>query len=160
MGGGPAQPGIVRYAEELGISRYCHFTGYISDEEVSRYLSTTDVAIDPDPKTTWSDKSTMNKIMDYMFFGCPIVAFDLREHRFSAEAAAVYVTPNSEEEMATEIEKLLSDENRRHHMSECGKIRASALLWENSVPHLLNAYQHLFEPKTSFLEQAKTDSLR
>ena len=101
MGGGPAQPDIVRYAQEIGVSEYCHFTGYISDEEISRYLSTTDVAIDPDPKTTWSDKSTMNKIMDYMFFGCPIVAFDLRENRFSAQDAAVYVTPNSEAEMAT-----------------------------------------------------------
>jgi glycosyltransferase involved in cell wall biosynthesis len=147
MGGGPTQPDIVRYAEALGISRYCHFTGYISDEEISRYLSTTDLAIDPDPKTTWSDKSTMNKIMDYMFFGCPIVAFDLRENRCSAQDAAVYVTPNSEEEMATRIELLLADENRRRRMGAYGKARISGLLWKNSVPHLLNAYDCLFKAK-------------
>jgi len=159
MGGGPAQPDIMRYAEDLGVSKYCHFTGYISDEEISRYLSTTDLAIDPDPKTTWSDKSTMNKIMDYMFFGCPIVAFDLRENRFSAQDAAVYVTPNSEEEMATKIENLLADENRRRHMGECGKARVSALLWENSVPYLLSAYEYLFEAKTQPLEQANRTPL-
>jgi glycosyltransferase involved in cell wall biosynthesis len=145
MGGGPAQVDIVRYAAKLGVSEYCHFTGYISDEEISRYLSTTDLAVDPDPKTTWSDKSTMNKIMDYMFFGCPIVAFDLKENRFSALDAAVYVTPNSEEEMATTIEALLENSHRREIMGKYGKTRVLALLWENSVPNLLNAYEDLFE---------------
>ena len=147
MGGGPAQPGLARYAEDLGIDDFCHFTGYTSDEEICRYLSTTDVAIDPDPKTTWSDKSTMNKIMDYMLFGCPIVAFDLRENRTSAQDAAVYVTPNSEDEMAASIESLLADEDRRRRMSEYGKTRISQLLWKNSVPPLLRAYDHLFQAR-------------
>jgi glycosyltransferase involved in cell wall biosynthesis len=160
MGGGPAQPEIVRYAEEIGISKYCHFTGYLSDEEVSRYLSTTDLAIDPDPKTTWSDKSTMNKIMDYMFFGCPIVAFDLKENRVSAQDAALYVTPNSEEQMAAAIEMLLADEQRRQVMGTYGKTRVSALLWENSIPQLLCAYDDLFEEKTKPLEQPDPSALR
>ena len=54
----------------------------------------------------------MNKIMDYMFFGCPIVAFDLKENRVSAQDAAVYVTPNPEDEMADKVERLLANENR------------------------------------------------
>jgi glycosyltransferase involved in cell wall biosynthesis len=146
MGGGPAQPMLVHYAEELGISKHCHFTGYISDHEVSRYLSTSDIAVDPDPKTAWSDKSTMNKVMEYMFFGCPIVAFDLKENRYSAQDSAVYVTPNSEQEMADQIERLLANESQRRHMSEFGKKRVySTLLWENSIPYLLNAYEHLFQ---------------
>jgi glycosyltransferase involved in cell wall biosynthesis len=156
MGGGPAQRDIVRYAGDLGVSEYCDFTGYISDEEISRYLSSTDLAIDPDPKTTWSDKSTMNKIMDYMFFGCPIVAFDLKENRFSAQDAAVYVTPNSEVEMATAIEMLLADQDRRELMGGYGKNRVSALLWENSAPHLLRAYEYLFAGKPKRLEQTYT----
>ena len=31
----------------------------------------------------------MNKIMEYMFFGLPVVAYDLTEHRVSAGPAAV-----------------------------------------------------------------------
>jgi glycosyltransferase involved in cell wall biosynthesis len=145
MGGGPAQPDLVRYAAELGVSQYCHFTGYISDADISRYLSTTDIAVDPDPKTPWSDKSTMNKMLDYMFFGCPIVAFDLKENRVSAQASAIYVTPNSEAEMAQTIEQLLANERQRRWMSQYGKTRLrSDLLWDNSIPHLLQAYKHLF----------------
>ena len=145
MGGGPAQPDIVKYAETLGVSQHCHFTGYLPDDDISRYLSTTDVAVDPDPKTIWSDKSTMNKIMEYMFFGCPIVAFDLKENRVSAQDSAVFVTPNSEVEMADAIETLLADEARCSSMGEAGKKRVRAeLLWDNSAPHLLAAYDHLF----------------
>jgi glycosyltransferase involved in cell wall biosynthesis len=101
--------------------------------------------------------------MDYMFFGCPVVAFDLKENRVSAQDAAVYVTPNSEEEMATTIETLLADDNRRRKMGEYGKNRVSALLWDNSVPHLLNAYEYLFAAKPKRLRQTYTagrDSLR
>jgi glycosyltransferase involved in cell wall biosynthesis len=87
----------------------------------------------------------MNKIMDYMFFARPIVAFDLRENRFSAQDAAVYVKPNSEDQMATAIEALLADENRRRLMGEYGKARVPTLLWKNSVSHLLSAYEHLFQ---------------
>jgi glycosyltransferase involved in cell wall biosynthesis len=149
MGGGPAQPALVQYAAELGVSQHCHFTGYIADADISRYLSSTDIAVDPDPKTAWSDKSTMNKMLDYMFFGCPIVAFDLKENRFSAQASAVYVTPNSEVEMAQTIETLLADEHQRRWMSQHGQARLRAdLLWDNSMPHLLNAYKHLFMAKT------------
>jgi glycosyltransferase involved in cell wall biosynthesis len=145
MGGGPAQPALVRYAEELGVSQYCHFTGYISDTDISCYLSTTDIAVDPDPKTAWSDKSTMNKMLDYMFFGCPIVAFDLKENRVSAQESAMYVTPNSEAEMAQAIENLLADERQRRWMSQYGKSRLrSDLLWDHSIPHLLQAYKNLF----------------
>ena len=90
----------------------------------------------------------MNKIMDYMFFGCPIVAFDLKENRVSAQDAAVYVTPNSEDEMADKVERLLANENDRRRLSDYGKVRVSSLVWENSVPHLLSAYDHLFNAKT------------
>jgi glycosyltransferase involved in cell wall biosynthesis len=146
MGAGPAQPGLVQYAKKLGVSRHCYFSGYTSDDEICRYLSTADVAVDPDPKTEWSDKSTMNKMMEYMFFGCPIVAFDLKENRFSAQASATYVTPNSEEEMANAIGGLLANPEKRHFMRDYGKARVrSALLWNNSIPNLLAAYEHLFK---------------
>ena len=145
MGEGPDQPNLVRYAEQIGVSQHCHFTGYVSDDEICRYLSTTDIAVDPDPKTVWSDKSTMNKMMEYMFFGCPIVAFDLTENRYSARYSAVYIEPNCEVKMADMIEVLLQNETHRQWMSEYGKTRVrTELLWDKSVSPLLDAYDHLF----------------
>ncbi len=148
LGEGPDQPNLVRYAEEIGVSAHCHFTGYASDEDICRYLSTADVAVDPDPKSAWSDKSTMNKVMEYMFFGCPIVAFDLKENRHSARQSAVYAQSNSEGEMADMIEGLLLDEKQRQCMGAYGRKRVcTELLWDNSAPNLLDAYDHLFQGK-------------
>ena len=109
VGGGPEQPIIRAYADEQGVGDICTFTGRVSDDDLCRILSSADVAVDPDPKTAWSDQSTMNKIMEYMFFGLPIVCYDLTEHKVSAQDAALYVEANSERALANGIRDLLDE---------------------------------------------------
>jgi glycosyltransferase involved in cell wall biosynthesis len=146
VGGGPEQPLIKAYADEVGVGDLCTFTGRVSDEDLCRILSSADVAVDPDPKNDWSDKSTMNKIMEYMFFGLPIVAYALTEHRVSAQDAAVYAEPNSEQALAKEISALLRAPDRRRQMSEYGAKRVrEKLVWQHSIPPLLAAYDAIFQ---------------
>ncbi len=145
VGGGPEQPLIKAYADEIGVSDLCTFTGRVSDEDLCRILSSADVAVDPDPKSNWSDKSTMNKIMEYMFFGLPIVAYALTEHRVSAQDAAIYAEPNSEHALAEAVSGLLRDPEKRKQMSEYGASRVrEKLVWQHSVPPLLAAYDAIF----------------
>ena len=98
VGGGPHQPSIKAYAEEIGVADLCTFTGRVSDDDLCRILSSADVGVDPDPKNDWSDKSTMNKIMEYLYFGLPVVGYDLTENRVSAGPGALFATPNREAE--------------------------------------------------------------
>ncbi|MGH6988899.1 MAG: glycosyltransferase family 4 protein [Stellaceae bacterium] len=141
VGGGPHQPAIKRYAEEQGLSDYCTFTGRVSDEELCRILSSADIAVDPDPKNDWSDHSTMNKIIEYMYFGLPIVCYDLKEARVSAAEAALYVEANNEAALARGILDLIGDPERRRRMREFGMARLRReLAWEFSIPPLLAAY--------------------
>jgi glycosyltransferase involved in cell wall biosynthesis len=145
VGGGPHQQAMREYAEAEGVADLCTFTGRVSDEVLCQILSSADVAVDPDPWTPWSDKSTMNKIMEYMFFGLPIVAFDLRENRFSAQAAAVYAPANDERDLAALVAGVLDDGARRSAMSHFGRRRVrETLAWEYSVPPLLEAYDRVF----------------
>ncbi|WP_299026744.1 glycosyltransferase family 4 protein [uncultured Thermanaerothrix sp.] len=145
MGGGPALEDLKRLRDRLGLREWVIMTGRVSDLDLCRYLSTADVCLDPDPYTEWADQSTMNKIMEYMAFGKPIVAFDLKETRFSAQEAAVYAHPNDVEEFANLINELLCDEPRRIRMGEAGRRRVEEFLsWEHSVPFLLSAYASLF----------------
>ena len=145
VGGGPHQQAMREYAEEQGVAELCTFTGRVSDDDLCRILSSADVAVDPDPKTPWSDKSTMNKIMEYMFFGLPIVSFDLTEARASAVDAAVYAPANDERKMARSIACLLDDPSRREVMAAYGQKRVrEALAWEYSEPRLLAAYERMF----------------
>jgi glycosyltransferase involved in cell wall biosynthesis len=145
MGGGPHQKAIADYAQELGVGELVTFTGRVTDDMLCRILSTADIGIDPDPKNPWSDKSTMNKIVEYMYFGLPIVSFDLKEARVSAEDAAIYVEPNVESEMAAAIAKLMDAPGQRKAMSEYGYNRVrNQLAWQYSVPPLLAAYDKAF----------------
>ena len=52
--------------------------GRVPDETVLDVLSTADVGLCPDPLNPLNDVSTMNKTMEYMAFGLPVVAFDLQ----------------------------------------------------------------------------------
>ena len=145
IGGGPHQPAIKGYAVAIGVADFCTFTGRVTDDELCRILSSADIGIDPDPKNDWSDKSTMNKIMEYMFFGLPIVAYDLKENKVSAGEAAVYAIPNSENSLAENMKLLMNDKSKRELMSQFGykKLRKD-LAWEHSAPILLTAYKKVF----------------
>jgi glycosyltransferase involved in cell wall biosynthesis len=145
VGGGPHEASIRAYAAELEVMQSCTFLGNVSDDGLlSCILSSADVGIVPDPKTAYSDMSTMNKVVEYMHFGIPIVGFDLRENRFSAGAAAVYARPNEERDLARKISDLLDDPSRRQTMSAIGKRRVrEELAWCYSAPHLLAAYQRV-----------------
>jgi glycosyltransferase involved in cell wall biosynthesis len=93
-----------------------------------------------------NDKSTMNKIMEYMALGKPIVQFDLTEGRFSAQEASLYANPNDEIDLAKKIVSLLDDEPLRRKMGAFGRSRVvNELEWEFEVPKLLRAYEVLFK---------------
>ena len=150
VGGGPEQPGMKALAEQMGLGAAVYFTGRIPDEQLWAYLSTADVCVDPDPITEFNNLCTMNKIIEYMAFGRPIVAFDLMEHRRSAETGAVYVSENDDAALGRAIRDLLLDPERRETMSRFSRRRfREVLAWENSEQRLIAAYQQLFDKELS-----------
>lgn len=143
-GYGDARASLRALTTELGLDNYVWFTGWVSDADYIRYLSTADICVDPDPSNSFNDRSTMGKVMEYMALGKPIVAFDLPEHRFSAQGAGLYVRPNDEMEFARAIELLMDEPARREAMGSLGRRRIETeLAWQYSIAHLLNAYQTL-----------------
>lgn len=146
IGGGPAVPDLKRLTRQLGLEEAVHFTGRISDEEVSRYLSTADLCVDPDPWSEWANNSTMNKILEYMVFAKPIVAFDLKEIHYSARRAALYARPNDIRQFALKIAALIDDPELRLSMGLYGRTRVlNELAWIHTHPPLLEAYARIFD---------------
>lgn len=144
VGGGPDQPRMHQMAKDMGLGEITYFTGRVPDEVLWQYLSTSDVCADPDPYTEWSNLSTMNKVIEYLAFGRPMVCFDLRENRNTAADCAVYVEPNDEQQMAEEIRALLLDERRRTAMGAAGRERFRNLLaWEVAEKELIKLYSGL-----------------
>src|SRR5712664_3217045 len=141
IGGGDAWESLKAEARQLKLEDYVQFTGFVFGEQLRCYLSAADICVDPAPSSPYGDRSTVFKIMEYMSLGKPIVAFDLPEHRFTAQQAAVYVPPNDERAFARAIAELVDDPRRRAALGVFGRHRIKTqLAWEYSIPNLLGAY--------------------
>ncbi|MQA59943.1 MAG: glycosyltransferase [Actinophytocola sp.] len=142
IGAGDTFDAMVSFAADLGLAGLVEFTGRIPDADLLRYLSTADVCLSPDPRNPLNDVSTMNKVMEYMAMGRPIVSFELKEARVSAGEAAVYARADDEAEFAELIARLLDDPAQRASMGQIGRARVTGpLSWENSRIALVAAYE-------------------
>ncbi len=145
VGSGPELGALIRLAEELEVADFVTFSGRVPDQELLELLNTADVCVNPDEYNAMNDKSTMNKIMEYMALGKPIVQFELTEGRISAQEASLYAKPNDSVDLAEKIVELLDDPGRRERMGKFGRERVvNELAWQHEVPKLLAAYEKLW----------------
>ena len=141
IGDGPARERLHTIAADLRIDDYIEFSGRVPDDELVERLSTCDVCVNCDPKNSYNDKSTMNKILEYMAMGKPIVQYDVVEGRRSAEEASLYARGGDEAEFALKILELIDSPELRRTAGEAGRRRMVAELeWRHQVPTLLRAY--------------------
>ncbi len=145
VGGGTSLEAMKQMAVDMGIADHVTFTGRAPDQELLDMLNTSDVCVNPDVANEMNDKSTMNKIMEYMALGKPIVQFDLTEGKVSAQQASLYAKKNDPVDMALKIAELLDDPERRRIMGEFGRNRVvNELEWEYEAPKLLACYERVF----------------
>ena len=144
MGGGDCYDQVVALRDELGLQDYLELPGRVSDETVFDVLSTAVVGLSPDPKNPLNDVSTMNKTLEYMAFELPVVAFDLKETRVSAEEAACYVESGDVPAYARAIVNLLDDDDKREVMGKAGRVRIEQELgWSYQRDAYLGVYDAL-----------------
>ena len=145
VGGGTSLEEMRRLARELRVSDYVTFTGRVPDCEMLEMLNTADVCVNPDVANDMNDISTMNKVMEYMALGKPMVQFDLAEGRFSAREASLYARRNDVLDLASKIIELLENPDRRRAMGEFGRRRVlEELEWRYEAPKLVAAYDALW----------------
>src|SRR5256714_1339001 len=145
VGGGTSLEEMKALAQELGVADHVTFTGRVPDGEMLAMLNTADVCVNCDVVNELNDKSTMNKIMEYMALGKPIVQFDLAEGRYSARRASLYAQKNDAVDLAAKIVGLLDDPARRAEMGKYGRSRVeNELEWRHEAPKLLAAYEALW----------------
>ena len=150
IGGGTGQADMKALSEKLGLTDYVDFYGRVSDELMVDVLNTADVCVNPDKPSEMNNLSTMNKIMEYMALKKPIVQFDLKEGRFSAQEASLYARPNDLDDFADKIAYLLNNEIVRVKMGEFGYQRiVNELSWPHERGKLLRLYNRILAPVPS-----------
>ncbi len=145
VGGGPHLDELRRLCTSMGLDDIVEFTGRVDDNKMLDYLNTADICVNSDEYNEMNDKSTMNKVLEYMALGKPIVQFDLTEGRYSAQGASLYARPNDSVDMAEKIVSLLDDPARRAEMSRIGRDRiVNELSWDHTSRALLETYDRYF----------------
>jgi glycosyltransferase involved in cell wall biosynthesis len=144
LGEGDSHQQVRKLVDELDLEDYVTMPGFVVDDELSAYLSTADLGLCPEPRNPLNEVSTLVKVMEYMAFELPVVAFDLKETRLSADGAAVYVTPNETKEFAAAIAALLDDPDRRAAMGRAGRRRVEEVLgWPHQAPRYVALFDQL-----------------
>lgn len=139
---GPELRRLQRRTTTLDLDGHVTFHGRLADRELFELVATADVCVSPDEVNAMNDMSTMNKVVEYMAVGKPLVQFDLHEGRVSAGDAALYAAPDTPQAFAAEIGRLLDDPDLRARMGERGRRRyREHLAWDRQVPMLLAAYE-------------------
>ena len=148
MGTGDSLEDLRDLAGNLQLNGFVELTGFVPDEDLQANLAAADICVDPDPSSPLNDVSTWIKIMEYMAYAKPIVTFDLKETRFSAGEAAMYVKPNGEAEFAKTIADLMEQPDLREKMGSYGRRRVEQeLQWTKVGQNLLTAYETLLAKK-------------
>lgn len=144
IGGGSSQRDLVQQAKSMGLEEHVSFTGRIPDRQMLDTLNACDICVQPDPLNPLNDRSTMNKVMEYMALEKPVIAFDLTETRVSCgEDAAIYAKPNEVSDLAEQVVQLARDPERRKKMGKLGRKRVEEkLAWQYSAEHLRQAYEY------------------
>ena len=141
-GSGPEAQRLRARSESMGLAEHVHFLGRVSDADLLALLSTADVCVNPDEVNPMNQMSTMNKILEYMAVGRPIVQFDTHEGRISAGPSSLYAVANDADSFARAICRLLDDPALGARMGAQGRARfQEELAWSKQVPKLTAAYR-------------------
>jgi glycosyltransferase involved in cell wall biosynthesis len=143
VGEGEVRGAMEALAAQLGLADSVEFAGWRGDEDIRRILSTADVGLEPDPPSPLNECSTMIKVAEYMAMACPIAAYELKETRVSAGAAAAYAASPTPEALGRCIDELLDDPERREQMGIYARERVVDFSWQRSAAALLAAYERL-----------------
>lgn len=156
MGDGDDFDRLKKMAKKFGIESNVIFTGWADAKVISTYLYISQVGLMPEPKNDYTNNSLHKKVLEYMYAGLPLVAYDLKEAKRSAGDAAIFVKNNDEIKFAKAVMQLIDDPGLRMVMGKRGKERVEInFREESSREELLSAYEYVFGDLKGIICEAK-----
>lgn len=144
VGGGSDLEKLKQLSQKQGLDEFIDFYGRVPDDLLIAILNSSDVCVNPDKPTEMNNLSTMNKIMEYMALKKPVVQYDLKEGRFSAQEASLYAICGDTTDFALKIMQLMDDKELRLRMGIFGYNRVlNELSWDYEKEKLTDFYSRI-----------------
>jgi len=144
VGGGSDLEHMIQLSVKSGLNDFVDFYGRVPDDLLIAVLNSADVCVNPDSPTEMNNLSTMNKIMEYMALRKPVVQYDLKEGRFSAQEASLYARCGDTIDFANKIIQLIDDPGLRTRMGDFAYKRViNELSWDYEKEKLIKFYDRI-----------------
>ncbi|GAA2023518.1 hypothetical protein GCM10009839_21380 [Catenulispora yoronensis] len=134
---------LVRLAESLGCGERLHLLDYVPVQELTAYLATATVGVEPFLHTPHQELTVTTKFWSYLNARLPIVVSDVK-----AMSAIVAEMGNGEvfaagdaQSAAEALRKVFDDRKRYTHAYEATGSDATQFTWETQVERMLALYQ-------------------
>jgi glycosyltransferase involved in cell wall biosynthesis len=113
IGGGEQEGELRKLVADFALSEKVIFTGFVSFQDLPRYLSAADVAINTMHRSLVSNAAFPNKVIQYMASALPVVSTDLDGLRLTFGDLPGLKLVQSPAEAYTAVSDLLSQSNLR-----------------------------------------------
>lgn len=123
-------------AEELGIADRIEFTGWVPDEELCRLYNGATLVVLPSLEEGFGLPA-----LEAMACGTPVVASAGHAFDEVVADAGLLVDARDENALATAIESLLADPERRHRLADRALERSQQFSWDASARRLLGVFE-------------------
>jgi len=131
---------LVSLSEKLGISERVLFLGYVPEEKLPSLYSSADVFVYPCSSTGWGLPPA-----EAMACGTPTVASRVPPLPEVVGDGAFLVNPESEEEIAAAIRRLLEESKLRAKLAKNAKAHLSKFSWGKAAKETENVYRKVLE---------------
>jgi glycosyltransferase involved in cell wall biosynthesis len=148
VGDGTAVPGLKAQVKATGLADRFHFSGWVRQVDVARYISASDLGLVILPDVLSARGRVTLKEFEYWACGIPAVLPRLPalQEVVGDKAASLFYTAGDAADLAAKIIELLGDEDRRREMGRVGLERVTKQFeWRaltGKIARLCEAYVH------------------
>jgi len=125
---------VEKEIEGRGLQREIILPGWVDEEDLPFLLSGAELFVFPSFYEGFGIP-----ILEAMALGTPVLASDIPVLREISGEAVNFFNPNSPEEMAEGIYKILSDDKLKNYMREMGLMQAQKFSWEKCARETMEA---------------------
>jgi glycosyltransferase involved in cell wall biosynthesis len=128
----------VREAANSPAANRIRITGYLTDEQIGDLYARAAIFAFPS-----LDEGFGMPVLEAMAAGIPVIAGNRSALPEVCGDAAELIDPSSEDDLASALLRLATDETRRAELVELGLRRAAQFKWENAVANTIGVYREL-----------------
>ena len=136
MGKGPEEETLKALAKRLGVDSRVTFTGYVSEEEKVRLMSSCKVFVLPSLFESFG-----LAVAEAMTYGKPVVASNIGGLPEVVGDGGILVPPRSPAEIAAALNRLLMDDELRHDMGRRAREHIGKFSWDNIALKMEQIYR-------------------